>query len=233
MIAYSLQLDELILRNGDLTTLWTELSTYLSVTKIPPRDVTPEELEYRSLQKVARFCLAREFGRLRTGTSLTFGAVFGGYRVINESILNHAATVASASDGEFTNKPTVQLLAAVSLADESFGGNINSFTLGWSADAGVTWTPLTTAARPLREKAGRVRKVFAAIPQAHFWTGAAGYVPFNAPRDKTVVTIASFGGNVGEGTPVGKNRYAVMVNNNTDLELLAGAIFLTARDSGI
>lgn len=233
MLVYSRQVDPKKLVLLDLTTSLTELSTYVNTTKIPPEDVAPREIEYRSLSQTPRFTLARKFGRCENNVSLTYSAMFGGYYVVLQSVVAHSATLSSGNNNGETLKPVVHVMARVMAGDVSYSNLINRVTIGYSTDGGTTWTPLSNVSRPLAWSGGKVRRVFNNIPQAHFWTGINVYVPFNAPMDRPITVVASFGGSISNGNPLGITHYAVMVNNTNDAKLLAGVLFLTARDNGM
>ena len=57
------------------------------------------------------------------------------------------------------------------------------------------------------------------------------YRPIRGAPDVATL-LASFGGTYGAGSPVGKNAFAVMIDD-PDHDMVVGTTFLTARDNGI
>lgn len=233
MIAYSVDLDGKLVKGSEIHTLDTDLQTYIDTTKLPSRDMLDREIAYRSLSQVSRFTLGRRFG-------LRFGAVssngpFAGYYSLDQTVLAHHATSASAPNGDTSGKPNVQVRALFRAMEVGYLASFTRICIGTSTDGGVTYTPHLSTSRPLGWSGGKFRSPYNGVgAQNHYWTGAANSWLKNTPIDRGVTLLASFGGLLGQGSPLNITHYCLMIDSVAAYSRYhEGVIVLTARDNGI
>ena len=197
-----------------------------------PGNVPNQGIVDRHLLQSVDIELTRKFGRWY-GSAISYTGPFGGYYVIDGSVLACTATLAQAGNGNQSGKPVLQVCAYLYVADASFDLLWSRAAIGYSTDGGTTWAVASSTTRPLDVANGATPRVYDSVPQENYWTGGGGYYPMNAAKDKCMILVASFGGGISEADPRDITHYGVMVNANTDANLGHGTIFLTTRDTGV
>ena len=241
-IIYSQKLDEVLVKATELDNMFTTLATGINTTKLNTANVETGSFDYRTLKYPPKIKLSRRFGY---PAALTFSAAFSSYFAILESVLSHDSSHTTATDRGVAGRPVVQVRSKVYLGDVKISAldatrlvNVQNLCIGTSSDGGVTWTPRTTTVRPTGEGCGRATRNYNTNNQLHYMDASANYYPFNLNFERGVQLIASFGGDVENGSLAGINRFCVMVDSTTvnasagGVGNLFGAIFLSARERG-
>lgn len=229
MIDFGIELDLEKVDDGELDTLFGVLATYVNTTKLHVKSLDPDAIEYRSLKMATEIWLSAEFSYSSVNTTGPNGE---GYYTITESILAWQTTITHAQNKDVDNQPVCQVVAYLYGAEAGIdAAAAYKFRIG--IYDGATWTTLPTTFRHFGQGCGDQNRVWDNMVNNHYMTGDAGYVPFNHARDRGIVLVASFGGEVRNAPTVGIQKVSVMcaADVGINVDMVDGVIFLCAREN--
>lgn len=230
MIDFGIALDLDRVDDNELDTLFGALANYANVTKLHVNTLDPGAIEYRSLEMATDIWLSAEF--FYPGISVT-GPNGEGYYTITESILTWQTALTHAQNKDVDNQPVCQVVAYLYGADAGIVAAA-PFKFRIGVYDGANWTTLPTTFRHFGQGCGDQNRVFDLMVNPHYMSNAPGYIPFNHARDRGILLLASFGGEVSNSSTVGVQKVAVMCAATAGMseDLVDGVIFLCARENG-
>jgi len=226
MITFTKEIDQKFLLDTDLDTLFSDLEDFVNTVKLPTTDFEPAAVDQRLVYAPLEIWLAAEFSY-----PLTITNPLAGYYLIGESVLDHDTNLTEARNKGVNGQPVFLVAAYLSGANVKYDATVPSkFHIGrWNGSA---WVILTTTTRTMGQANGEVRRIYNAMTNDHYITGVAGYVPMNHARDRGIVLLASFGGDVQNGPSNSSNRFAVFASDVSNFAMVEGMIMLSARENG-
>lgn len=234
-IIYPRTLNQRLVSDDDLDIMFLELKNGINTDKFSQNNVEPGAINYRTLKVPPKISLARRFGY---PGALTFSAAFGGFYAVEESVLLHDSSHASASDRDQADRPVVQVTARLYFndvgSDATYLHALSACRIGVSQDGGATWVSLSNTGRPVGPTCGYARRMYDTVFQRHYMDDTPGYLPFNANFDRGIQLVASFGGAVENVSIANKNAYCIMIDDITNFDhgYFFGYFWLNARERG-
>lgn len=229
MIDYGIELDLEKVDDNELDTLFGALSYYVNTTKLHVKSLDPNAVEYRSLEMATDIWLSAEFSYPNHATTGPNGE---GYYTITNSILSWQTTLTHAHNKNVDNQPVCQVVAYLYGADaEKVAAAAFKFRIG--IYDGANWTTLPTTMRHFGQGCGDQNRVYSLMVNAHYMSNTPGYIPFNHARDRGILLLASFGGEVRNSATVGIQKVSVMCQSSGAIstQMVDGVIFLCAREN--
>lgn len=147
-------------------------------------------------------------------TNLGTSGPFGGWYELPGLRLDAPSSVSYALNQDGSHAPLHLFSAKLFFSDWINTLPAGRFRLGYTTDSGATWTTLPATERPVGRGSGETQRYFDA-GQLHYYTQAAGYLPFNQPTDGCVFLLAGFGGPNSMADPLTISHYGVFINNAT------------------
>jgi hypothetical protein len=227
---YSQQLDRRYVVKQELDGMFSDLQTWWNTPSLDESNMEPGAVEYRHIDRPLSIELAAKF----SGPSLTFGALFGGYYPIDQSLLTVNLGTVTSYDNRYEETAPVAFIKAKlhqTVGTAASPNNITRYCIGYSIDAGVTWVPLATRTyRPVGPGNGGWAIAGFVGTQLDYMTGVAGYEPVNYNYDHRIVLLASVGGTHQDVSANGARLFCVMANQNSFGDgWISGDIEFTAR----
>lgn len=229
MIEYGITLDSEKVDDNELDTLFGALDYYVNTTKLHATSLDPMSLEYRSLEMATDIWLSSEFSYPNISST---GPNAEGYYTITESILSWQTTLTHAANKDVDNQPVGQVVAYLYGADAGkLASSAFKFRIG--VYDGAVWTTLPTTMRHFGQGCGDQNHIYNLMVNSHYLENTPGYIPFNHARDRGIVLLASFGGEVRNSATPGVQKVAVMCQATAGIsvDLVDGVIFLCAREN--
>lgn len=202
-------LDKEKLKDSELTIMFDALEDYINGPEIVSDDVRPHSISYRHLAENPR----RVFGLFEFSPTVR-ATSYGGWYIIDNATFSVVSNLTDGVNYDGESAPNLMMESLIFLADGINTMPATSFTIGFSTDAGATFTAVTGGSRPVGWGSGYAPKFFD-VPQPSYWGGLSSPIPSNEPSDGFIKLSYAFGGPGSLHDPATINRYGVMINANT------------------